>query len=89
MVQQSILNVLQPMYDPYFSEHSIVLDELDRELEVRGLSFARYADDCNIFVGSKRSAERVMAGYRPVSAAMGIEWFERQKLKSLVAVQRG
>ena len=154
VVQQSILNVLQPIYDPYFSEHSygfrpgrsahqalsaaseyvqegktwvvdidlasffdeinhdrlmsrlskvivdtqilglirkylktgvmqggmmsqrlsgtpqggplspllsnIVLDELDRELEVRGLSFARYADDCNIFVGSKRSAERVM-----------------------------
>jgi group II intron reverse transcriptase/maturase len=40
---------------------NIVLDELDRELEVRGLSFARYADDCNIFVKSQRSAERVMA----------------------------
>lgn len=40
---------------------NIVLDELDRELEVRGLSFARYADDCNIFVKSRRSAERVMA----------------------------
>lgn len=40
---------------------NIVLDELDRELEVRGLSFARYADDCNIFVSSKRSAERVMS----------------------------
>lgn len=39
---------------------NIVLDELDRELEVRGLSFARYADDCNIFVSSRRSAERVM-----------------------------
>lgn len=40
---------------------NIVLDELDRELEVRGLSFARYADDCNVFVKSRRSAERVMA----------------------------
>lgn len=40
---------------------NIVLDELDRELEARGLSFARYADDCNIFVRSRRSAERVMA----------------------------
>lgn len=39
---------------------NIVLDELDRELEARGLSFVRYADDCNIFVGSQRSAERVM-----------------------------
>jgi group II intron reverse transcriptase/maturase len=39
---------------------NIVLDELDKELERRGLSFARYADDCNIFVKSIRSAERVM-----------------------------
>ena len=39
---------------------NIVLDELDGELEARGLSFARYADDCNIFVGSKRAAERVL-----------------------------
>lgn len=39
---------------------NIVLDELDKELESRGLSFARYADDCNIFVKSSRSAERVM-----------------------------
>tara|TARA_R110000850_G_scaffold94784_4_gene199578 strand:- start:693 stop:872 length:180 start_codon:yes stop_codon:yes gene_type:complete len=38
---------------------NIVLDELDKELEVRGLSFVRYADDCNIFVGSERSAQRV------------------------------
>lgn len=40
---------------------NIVLDELDRELEARGLSFARYADDCNIFVKSQRSAQRVLA----------------------------
>lgn len=39
---------------------NIVLDELDKELEVRGLSFVRYADDCNIFVGSERSAQRVL-----------------------------
>jgi RNA-directed DNA polymerase len=39
---------------------NIVLDELDRELESRGLIFVRYADDCNIFVRSQRSAERVM-----------------------------
>jgi retron-type reverse transcriptase len=38
-----------------------VLDELDRELEKRGHRFVRYADDCNIYVGSKRAAERVMA----------------------------
>ncbi len=40
---------------------NIVLDELDRELEQRGLSFVRYADDCNIYVGSQRAAERVYA----------------------------
>lgn len=40
---------------------NIVLDELDQELNRRGLSYVRYADDMQIFVGSRRSAERVMA----------------------------
>jgi group II intron reverse transcriptase/maturase len=40
---------------------NIVLDELDRELEQRGLHFVRYADDCNIYVGSERAGQRVMA----------------------------
>src|SRR5271170_2205687 len=39
---------------------NIVLDELDQELERRGLRFARYADDSNIYVGSRRAGERVM-----------------------------
>jgi RNA-directed DNA polymerase len=39
---------------------NIVLDEFDRELEQRGLRFARYADDSNIYVRSKRAGERVM-----------------------------
>ena len=39
---------------------NIVLDELDQELEKRGLEFCRFADDCNIFVGSQKAAERVM-----------------------------
>jgi RNA-directed DNA polymerase len=41
---------------------NIVLDELDKELERRGLSFCRFADDSNIFVGSRKAAERVMKG---------------------------
>ncbi|MCC5930473.1 MAG: group II intron reverse transcriptase/maturase [Cyclobacteriaceae bacterium] len=41
---------------------NIMLDELDKELEGRGHRFCRYADDCNIYVRSKRSAERVMSG---------------------------
>jgi len=40
---------------------NIMLDEMDRELERRGLRFARYADDCNIYVRSPRAGERVMA----------------------------
>lgn len=40
---------------------NIVLDELDRELEKRGLRFVRYADDSNIYVRSRRAGERVMA----------------------------
>lgn len=39
---------------------NVVLDELDKELERRGLEFCRYADDCNIFLKSEKAAERVM-----------------------------
>jgi RNA-directed DNA polymerase len=39
---------------------NIVLDELDKELEDRGLRFVRYADDFQIYVGTRRSADRVM-----------------------------
>ncbi len=39
---------------------NLVLDELDRELERRGHGFARYADDCNIYVRSERAGQRVM-----------------------------
>lgn len=39
---------------------NVVLDELDKELEKRGLQFCRFADDCNIFVKSMKAAERVM-----------------------------
>jgi RNA-directed DNA polymerase len=40
---------------------NIVLDELDKELERRGHNFCRYADDCNIYVKSKKAGERVMS----------------------------
>ena len=39
---------------------NILLSDLDRELEGRGHRFCRYADDCNIYVGSQRSGQRVM-----------------------------
>lgn len=38
---------------------NIMLDDLDKELERRGLSFCRYADDCNIYVGSQKAGDRV------------------------------
>ncbi len=40
---------------------NLVLDGLDKELERRGHRFVRYADDCNIYVGSRRAGARVMA----------------------------
>ena len=40
---------------------NILLDDLDKELERRGHDFCRYADDCNIYVGSQRAGERVLA----------------------------
>src|SRR6266571_1221110 len=51
---------------------NLVLDELDRELEHRGHRFARYADDCNIYVRSERAGQRVMES---------IKRFITQKLK--------
>jgi RNA-directed DNA polymerase len=39
---------------------NIVLDDLDRELERRGHAFCRYADDCNVYVKSKRAGQRVL-----------------------------
>lgn len=49
---------------------NIYLDRFDKELESRGLQFVRYADDCNIFVKSEMSANRVM---KSVSS-----WLERK-----------
>lgn len=49
---------------------NLLLDDLDRELESRGLRFARYADDCNIYVKSRRAGERVL---RSIS-----RWLERE-----------
>lgn len=39
---------------------NILLDKLDKELERRGHKFVRYADDCNIYMKSKKAGERVM-----------------------------
>lgn len=43
---------------------NVLLDEVDRELERHGHRFVRYADDCNVYVRSRRAGERVMAWLR-------------------------
>ncbi len=40
---------------------NVLLDEVDQELQRRGHAFVRYADDCNVYVRSRRAGERVMA----------------------------
>jgi len=54
---------------------NILLDDLDKELEKRGHRFCRYADDCNIYVGSRRAGGRVMES---------LTRFLREKLKLAV-----
>ena len=58
---------------------NILLNELDKELNARGHYFVRYADDCSIFLHSKRSAERVLKS---------ITEFIEQKLKLKVNIQK-
>ena len=43
---------------------NVLLDEVDRELERRGHKFVRYADDCNVYVKSRRAGKRVLQGLR-------------------------
>lgn len=48
---------------------NVLLDELDKALEARGHCFVRYADDCNVYVRSRRSGQRVMASLERFLAA--------------------
>jgi len=52
---------------------NIMLDEVDKELEKRGYSFARYADDCNVYVSSRKSGERVMALLKSLYAKLRLK----------------
>jgi group II intron reverse transcriptase/maturase len=49
---------------------NVLLDEVDKELEKRGHAFARYADDCNVYVRSRRAGERVMSLLRRLYARL-------------------
>jgi group II intron reverse transcriptase/maturase len=61
---------------------NVLLDEVDKELERRGHAFVRYADDCNVYVRSKRAGERVLAALRQQYAKLRLRINEE---KSAVA----
>src|SRR5690606_7453489 len=61
---------------------NVLLDEVDKELERRGHAFVRYADDCNVYVRSKRAGERVLAALRQMYAKLRLRVNEE---KSAVA----
>jgi RNA-directed DNA polymerase len=65
---------------------NVLLDEVDKALEARGYSFARYADDCNVYVGSKRAGERVMGYLRKLYTGLKLQINEA---KSAVASALG
>jgi len=52
---------------------NVLLDEVDRELEKRGHAFARYADDCNVYVRSRRAGERVMEALKALYAGLRLK----------------
>ena len=78
---------------------NILLNDLDQELQRRGLAFCRYADDCNIYVRSQAAGDRVMSGIRafledvlrlrinPDKSAVARPW-ERKFLGYSVTAQR-
>ena len=65
---------------------NVLLDEVDKALEARGYSFARYADDCNVYVGSMKAGQRVMALLRKLYAGLKLQINEA---KSAVASALG
>jgi group II intron reverse transcriptase/maturase len=52
---------------------NVLLDGVDRELERRGHRFVRYADDCNVYVRSRKAGERVLAGLQKLYARLHLK----------------
>ena len=52
---------------------NVLLDDVDKALEARGYSFARYADDCNVYVGSIKAGVRVMAYLRTLYGGLKLQ----------------
>jgi group II intron reverse transcriptase/maturase len=64
---------------------NVLLDEVDKELERRGHCFVRYADDCNVYVRSRRAGDRVLTALRQMYAKLRLRINEE---KSAVARAR-
>jgi RNA-directed DNA polymerase len=67
---------------------NVLLDEVDQELERRGHAFVRYAGDCNVYVHSRASGERVMAGLRRLYEKLHLRINEAKSAVALAAGRR-
>jgi len=67
---------------------NVMLDEVDKELERRGHCFARYADDCNVYVHSRRAGERVMGLLRRLYARLRLKVNETKSAVTSVFADR-
>lgn len=67
---------------------NVLLDEVDKELERRGHRFVRYADDCNVYVHSRRAGQRVMALLRRLYARLRLTVNETKSAVTSVFADR-
>lgn len=67
---------------------NVLLDEVDKELERRGHCFVRYADDCNVYVRSRRAGERVMNLLRRLYARLRLKVNETKSAVASVFTDR-
>lgn len=67
---------------------NVLLDEVDRELERRGHRFVRYADDCNVYVRSRRAGERVLASLRRLYARLHLKVNEAKSAVAPASVRK-
>jgi RNA-directed DNA polymerase len=67
---------------------NVLLDEIDKELEKRGLAFVRYADDCNVYVRSKRAGVRVMETLKRLYARLKLRINESKSAVAPVVTRK-
>ncbi len=67
---------------------NVLLDEVDKELEKRGHAFARYADDCNVYVFSQRAGERVLEALKKLYGKLKLRINEEKSGVALVTERK-